>query len=1047
MLDSEHSTVSYTSISSDSDLSAWGIPLMHAEEVPKMDPYKEVAQQGQETPPSPVYVPDPIKLEHYVPVYVPKPVYPEYLVPSDDDIPIEEPEEDLEEDPIDYVDDADNDEDGEEEEEEEEHLAPTDSTAIASSAVDHVLSAEETEPFETDESAATPPPPPPAYCTTFRMFVRTQTPIPFPSKAEVARLLALPTLPPSLLTPLSSPFPQIPPPTIPTYTQAPLCYRAAMMRVASPPITHYHYLHHLLVAELTFLRLTYRLGRGYYLLLPHLGLRLGRALLLILLDSRDLLWAIGDRAALHDDVDTLRRYLSSLSTTHKQENVEAHQALARAIMHIQALVAGARIDNLEDTGSGAYIYLSKMPPKRNVATTTTTPMIDALIKGLIAQGVPHALVERDTDRSRNGDDNHDSRSHGRRRMPVTRECTYSDFLKCQPLNFKELALLCGRMFLEESDKVEKYISGLPDMIQGSVIASKLKKMQDAIEPIPLGLVRRNRTENLNLRAPNATTITKDNVHQAGVTCYECEGLRALQERLPKVKKQESGKSSWEWSFMSTAFSSSIDIVPTTLDHGYDVELANVDFRIDLVLGAAPVARAPYRLAPSKMKELSEQLQKLSDKGFIRPSSSSWGAPVLFVKKNDGSFWMSSVYSKIDLRSGYHQLRVCQEDIPKTAFRTRYGHYDFRVMPFGLTNAPTIFIDLMNHVCKPYLDKFVIVFIDDILIYSKNKEEHEEHLKLILEFLKKEELYAKFSKCEFWIPKIEAMKPKNIEAEDVGGMIRKDLPKEKLEPRVDETLCLNNRSCMSCYSDLRTRIMHESHKSKYYVHPSSDKMYQDMNKLYWWPNMKGDIATYVSKCLTCLKVKAEHQKPSGLLVQPEIPQWKEAQPTGPEIIQETTKKIIQINSRIQAAHDRQKSYADVRRKPLEFQVLAKVGTVAYRLELSQQLSRVHSIFHVSNLKKCLFDEPLAILLDQMHIDDKLHFIEEPLEIMDREVKRLKQRHIPIIKVLWNSRRGPGFTWEHKDQFKNKFLHLFTKPHPRQVPHLEPCGQGSFNGGRL
>nr|GEW76963.1 putative reverse transcriptase domain-containing protein [Tanacetum cinerariifolium] len=168
---------------------------------------------------------------------------------------------------------------------------------------------------------------------------------------------------------------------------------------------------------------------------------------------------------------------------------------------------------------------------------------------------------------------------------------------------------------------------------------------------------------------------------------------------------------------------------------------------------ALVARAPYRLAPSEMKELVEQLQELSDKGFIRPNSSHWGAPVLFVKKKDGSF-RSSVYLKIDLRSGYHQLRFHKEDIPKTLFRTRYGHYEFQVMPFGLTNAPAVFMDLTNRVCKPYLDKFVIVFIDDILIYSKDKEEHKEHLKLILELLKKEELYAKFSKCEFWIPKVQ-----------------------------------------------------------------------------------------------------------------------------------------------------------------------------------------------------------------------------------------------------------------------------------------------------
>ncbi|GJR22439.1 putative reverse transcriptase domain-containing protein [Tanacetum coccineum] len=170
----------------------------------------------------------------------------------------------------------------------------------------------------------------------------------------------------------------------------------------------------------------------------------------------------------------------------------------------------------------------------------------------------------------------------------------------------------------------------------------------------------------------------------------------------------------------------------------------VEFRIDLIPGAAPVARAPYRLAPSEMKELSKQLQELLEKGFIRPSSSPWGAPL------QGS----SVYSKIDLRSGYHQLRIREEDIPITAFRTRYGHYEFQVMPFGLTNAPTVFMDLMNRVCKPYLDKFVIVFIDDILNYSRNKEEHGEHLKTILNMLRSEKLYAKFSKCDFWLDSVQ-----------------------------------------------------------------------------------------------------------------------------------------------------------------------------------------------------------------------------------------------------------------------------------------------------
>ncbi|GKD34289.1 putative reverse transcriptase domain-containing protein [Tanacetum coccineum] len=206
----------------------------------------------------------------------------------------------------------------------------------------------------------------------------------------------------------------------------------------------------------------------------------------------------------------------------------------------------------------------------------------------------------------------------------------------------------------------------------------------------------------------------------------------------------------------------------------------VEFQIDLIPEVTPVARAPYKLAHSKMQKLSNQLQELADQGFIRPSTFPWGAPVLFVKKKDGSFRMcinyrelnkltvknryplpriddlfdqlqgSSVYSKIGLRSGYHQLRVRDEDIPKTAFRTKYEHYEFQVMPFGLTNAHVVFMDLMNRVCKPYLNKFVIVFIDDILVYSHNKEKHANHLRIILELLKKEKLYAKFSKCDFWI---------------------------------------------------------------------------------------------------------------------------------------------------------------------------------------------------------------------------------------------------------------------------------------------------------
>ncbi|GJV68081.1 putative reverse transcriptase domain-containing protein, partial [Tanacetum coccineum] len=481
------------------------------------------------------------------------------------------------------------------------------------------------------------------------------------------------------------------------------------------------------------------------------------------------------------------------------------------------------------------------------------------------------------------------------------------------------------------------------------------------------------------------------------------------------------------------------------------------------------------LPPVRQVEFQIDLNSRSNACFIQPSTSPWGAPVLFVKKKDESFRMcinyrelnkltvknryplpiiddlfnqlqgSSVYSKIDLRSGYHQLRVRDEDIPKTAFRTRYGHYEFQVMPFGLTNAPTVFMDLMNRVCKPYLDKFVIIFIDDILIYSRNEEEHANHLRIILELLKKEKLCAKFSKCDFWIrimqflrhlidsqglhvdpakieavknwaspttptededqetafqllkqklyeapilallevndnfvvycdashqglgavlmkkekviaytsrqlkpneenytthdlelghildkkelnmrkrrwlelladydceiryhpgkvnvvadalsrkerikplrirslimtlhrklptqifeAQTEAIKEENIKAENLRGMDK------SFEIHPDGTRCIKNQSWLPLFGGLRNLIMHESYKSKYSIYPGSDKMYQDLKKLYWWPNMKAIIAKYVGKCLTCSRVKAECQKPSGLLVQPEIPMWK------------------------------------------------------------------------------------------------------------------------------------------------------------------------------
>ncbi|GKA19564.1 putative reverse transcriptase domain-containing protein [Tanacetum coccineum] len=667
-------------------------------------------------------------------------------------------------------------------------------------------------------------------------------------------------------------------------------------------------------------------------------------------------------------------------------------------------------------------------------------------------------------------------------------------------------------------------------------------------------------------------------------------------------------------------------------------IREIEFQIELIPGATPVAKSPYRLAPSELEELSGQLKELQDKGFIRPSSSPWGAPILFVKKKDGSFRMcidyrelnkltvknryplpriddlfdqlqgSQFFSKIDLRSGYHQLRVHEDDIPKTTFRTRYRHFEFTIIPFGLTNAPIIFMDLMNIVCRPYLDKFVIMFIDNILIYSKTQEEHVEHLRLVLGLLKKEKLYAKFSKCEFWLREVQFLghvingngihvdptksltiltqKSKTFdwgEEQELAFQTLKDKlcnapvlalldgpedfvrrwielfndydceiryhpgkanmvadalsRKERVKPKrvrsmnmilqssikdgilaaqkeaVDEFAILQkgldemttsyylDRIWVPLKGEMRTLIMDEAHNSKYSVHPRADKMYYDFRDMYWWPVMKNDITEYVSKCLTCLKVKAEHQRPFGLLqlylneivaihgvpisiisdrdsrftsrfwqsMQEALgtrldistayhPQtdgqsectiqtlkymlracvldfggsWDvhlplvefsynnsyhssmrcapfealygrkcrlpimwvevgEGQLIGPELVQETTEKISQIKDRLKAARDRQKSYADKRRKPLEFSVGDYV------------------LLKVSPWKGVV----------RFGKKGSLH-----LEILEREFKKLKRSRIAIVKVRWNSKRGPEFTWEHEDQMKLKYPHMFN-----------------------
>nr|GEZ58652.1 reverse transcriptase domain-containing protein [Tanacetum cinerariifolium] len=1103
----DESGVTYTDISSPfEELSDIGSPRADNHEhliLPEMleDPYVEVTLQA---PPSLDYIPGPEEPEHvddeivtedqpYAEDASPIAQLPEYVPESNFEVhPEDDDEEDPEEDPVDYLADGGDDGDDEEEsseddedeedddmdikaDEEEDHPAPVNSVVVAPTAADQAPSAEETEPFETDESAATPPPHP-AYHMTARISIPTPVPMPAWTDSEIVRVLAISSPPASPLSPpiLSPPSPVLSPAPPPSPIRS-LGYRAAMIRLrdeaastSSPPLQ-------LPSASL-------REDRPEVTLPPQkrLGIALSPKYEVGVSSSAAAARPAGGLRADYGFVATgapvstdteLGGYMREFETRVRQDTDEIYMRLddeqterqllarqlnmlfkdrrahayTRHLMETEARMsreAWVRVTDASDLVYGEVMslcttVLGQMSEIRDLQavdrkrqtvilellwidhrrSTEITELRTALqgqvtaLQGqtMIDQGVTVALAARDALRSKNGDDSHNSGTGVRRTERDNHECTYTDFLKCQPLPFKgtegvaSLSQWCERMesiFYISNCAAENqvkfatctlyYVSltwwnthvqtvgheaayGLPDMIHGSVVASKPKTMQEAIEIATELMDKKIRTfveretaskrkfENTSRNTQNqqqhsnkrqnigrvytAASGEKKQYGGSKPLCpkynYHHDGPCAPKE-CPKLKNNNNhgnqggrnnaparvyavGRAGTDpdanivtaderiiglntilrgctLNLLNHTFN--IDLMPVELDRripwgnetliihgdgrnqgngtrlsiisctktekyvkkGFPIFLAHittkevedksekkrledvpivrnfpkvfpeelpglpltrpVGFQIDLVPGAAPVAQASYRLAPFERKELAEQLKELSDKGFIRPSSSPWGAP--------------------EEKEHEEHLKAILELLKKEEFEDFIVYCDASNKGLGIV--------LMQR------EKVISYASRQLKIHEKNYTTHDLELGAVVKILNVQ---------------TEARKPKNKKKEDVGGMLvenSRDLEKvrtEKLEPRMDGTLCLNGRSWLPCYGGLRIIIMHGSHKSKYSIHPGSDKMYQDMKKLYWWPNMKADIATYVSKCLTCAKAKAKHQKPSGLLVQPKI----------------------------------------------------------------------------------------------------------------------------------------------------------------------------------
>nr|GEX10005.1 splicing factor SF3a60 homolog [Tanacetum cinerariifolium] len=867
-------------------------------------------------------------------------------------------------------------------------------------------------------------------------------------------------------------------------------------------------------------------------------------------------------AAIEAHVRTLEAQVATLIA----QTSSLQTQLTIALGHIETLEARDPEPQKEPAEAGSS-FLKKMTPRKRTTrtspattttTTTTIPVTDAQLMA-VGHDVTYAMPWKTL-----------------KKIMTNKYCPRSEIKKLETKmwnlkvkgtdvmsynqRFQELVLMCDRMFLEESDVIEKYVGGLPDMIHGSVKASKPKTIQNDCPKLKNGN-QENQTGNGNAVARAYDVGTSRTNPNSNVVL----GTFLLKNRYALILFDAGA----DRSFASTAFSSLIDIIPTTLDHGYDIDnnghesrlniisctktqkyllegcpmfLAHVttkeaedkskekrledvrivqgfpkvfpedlpgipptrqvEFQIDLIPGAAHVARAPYRLALSEMKELSDQLKELSDKGFIRPSSSPWGAPVLFIKKKDGSFWMCIDYqelNKLTVKNHYPRPRI--DDLL----------VQLQVMPFGLTNAHAVFMDLMNRFLGHVIDSQGI-HVDPAKIESikdwaspKTATEIRQFLGLAGYYRRFIEGFSKIAKsmtkltqkkvkfdwgdkkeaafqlikqklcsaptlalpegsedfiiyCDASIKPLrvralvmnigldlpkqimeaqtEARKPENLKSEDVGGKGRTPKTIWLLGTTKDSLMEVGQYHYGFCHQAPKDAKWKRYHMGSY--RPTHQRSFQkamgtqlDMRMAYHPQTDRQSERTIqtLEDILRACTIDFEsgwkshlpliefsynnsyHASIKAALFEALYGQkcrspvcWAEvgdAQLTGPELVHETTEKIVSPWKGVVRFGKRGPRYIG------PFKVIDKVRTVAYRLELPQQLSRVHSTFHVSNLKKCLSDEPIAISLDEIHIGDKLYFVKEHVEIMDHEVKRFGsiigviQQHKLLTTLLMNT----------------------------------------------